>query len=579
MAEARLKGKLTLDDSQFAAVLRRSTANAARFAGSVGRGMAVGGAVGFAALTTAAIGTSVALATATKRALDLGGQFSDMRAQTGASVKSLVLLSQAFDDAGIGGENTASIINKMQKSIEGGGDAFEKLGINIAALKQMSPDKQLEAIGKAIIKLPTAAMQTAAAMEVFGKSGGKMLTLFKDDKALANAALILGSMPQILDRNADSFDGLSDKIGNTAKKLDAFGVGLAEKVAPLLDPILDKLLAIDTAKIGQGLGKDLGDAIDGQEPQEAIASLGGKMVNLLIAAAKSAGLGITSVLVAAFNEPLIQLQARIQFLSGQFLRTIGIDKTEDPGELTAQIGKLKDRQKAIARGEPRQRSDTRLNERIKDLERRRDQADKDGNGPQSVEEIENELRAGGGGKLWSPFNYGNLEGENASQMWERAKNNILQSGQKNAPATTQAVTQEAEKVSKPASEVGIATGEMFGPSPRAVEAQSKVGAFADLQGGKSSWEKLQEGPSLRDRISSAASNPRVAAGDSPNMEPSVVTGTGRATVSRVVRKEKILATAASREKAAVEQAAQKADKSAVGVEQGVNKIISLMGGD
>jgi len=63
------------------------------------------------------------------------------------------------------------------------------------------------------------------------------------------------------------------------------------------------------------------------------------------------------------------------------------------------------------------------------------------------------------------------------------------------------------------------------------------------------------------------------------MEPSVVTGTGRATVSRVVRKEKILATAASREKAAVEQAAQKADKSAVGVEQGVNKIISLMGGD
>lgn len=312
MSEARLKGKLTLDDSQYHAALRKAIQAAGAFASKMGSALKTGAVAGIAAVTAAVVTMAATLAAAVKHALDLGGAFSDLRAMTGESVKYLTLLSQAFDDAGIGGENLGAIVGKMQKAIEDGVPILQELGLNLDKLKSQSPKDQLFTIGEAILKLKSPSEQTAAAMAVFGKTGAKLLTLFKDNSAMANARKVLGSMPEILDENADRFDAMSDSIGNMSKKWDAFSVGIASKLAPILEPLLDKIIAADTASFGEALGEDLTNAFTGRSATDGITTLAGNFVKVMSSAAVSVGEIILASLTKAFAEPIADFQARVE---------------------------------------------------------------------------------------------------------------------------------------------------------------------------------------------------------------------------------------------------------------------------
>lgn len=365
--EARLKGKLTMDDSQFHTALRRSQQSAARFASTVGRTVSVAGAVGFSAMTAGAVATSVALGASVKRALELGGKFNDLKNRTGATVKGLTLLSTAFDNAGIGGDQLGATINKLQKAIEDNNPAISQLGLNLEDLKKQAPDQQLLAVGKRIAGIKSPSEQAATAMAIFGKTGGQLLQVFKDSGALDNAREVLGSMPEILDRNAEKFDALDDAIGNITQKVDAFGVGLADKVAPALDPILGKLLKIDSAKIGQGVGEDIvqagknikdavSGAFDGEEVKagmlNAAVQFGGFVRDAVVGNASK----ISSVLLRAFSSPVAFLQAHLEANLAKLqarAQGINVDPVSDADKARAgayekQISEKKDQLKATA---------------------------------------------------------------------------------------------------------------------------------------------------------------------------------------------------------------------------------------
>ena len=59
-------------------------------------------------------------------------------------------------------------------------DKIGRLGLKVSDLQAMTPDQQFETIAKAIAKIQDPTERAGAAMEIFGKSGGKTLALFAD---------------------------------------------------------------------------------------------------------------------------------------------------------------------------------------------------------------------------------------------------------------------------------------------------------------------------------------------------------------------------------------------------------------
>ncbi|WP_043585372.1 hypothetical protein [Geminisphaera colitermitum] len=225
---------------------------------------AIGGILGpLAALAGVGAGVGGILA-GIKGALDLGGELSDLSANTGIAVADLVRLRQAFSDAAA----VAPTIGLMQKAIAGLNESgqptkkiFADLGIDLAALKKLGAEKQFEAIAGKIRDIKNPAEQTSAAMEIFGRSGASLLALFKDGDAMANAAKVVGSQADILQRNAVAFDKASDTLAATGVTLRGLFVGMAEPLVKALGGVLDKINSIDLAPFGQKLSETVLTAV------------------------------------------------------------------------------------------------------------------------------------------------------------------------------------------------------------------------------------------------------------------------------------------------------------------------------
>ena len=216
-------------------------------------GVAAAGAAAFAALAAAGVGV--------KKALDLGGTLSDVAGQTGMTAGKVMLLQTAFDQAGLGADEVGKTINKMQKAIsdaaDGSGPAAEalaKLGLSSEQLASMKPDEAFKKIGEAINGIENPTARAATAMEIFGKSGGKLLTLFGDSGALATAGDTLGSQASIMDKNAAVFDRVSDLLNGSSTKLQGVFVGMAESIAPAILPLVEEFNKMDFTALGQQIG-------------------------------------------------------------------------------------------------------------------------------------------------------------------------------------------------------------------------------------------------------------------------------------------------------------------------------------
>jgi hypothetical protein len=167
-----------------------------------------------------------------KNALDMGGKFSDLSASTGASVSELVLLTKAFENNGLAADAVGPMIARFQKALGGLNEdgqsttsVLEKLGINTLALGRMSVAAQFQELSRAFSAIEDPALRTRRAMELFGRSGAQMLTLFRDPEAFSRAAAEIGSMGDVLEDNATKFDSMSDAITTIGQKMDQFFVG------------------------------------------------------------------------------------------------------------------------------------------------------------------------------------------------------------------------------------------------------------------------------------------------------------------------------------------------------------------
>jgi hypothetical protein len=297
---AELKARLTLNNSQFMRGLQGSLASGKRFGAqlaSAGFGVAQ---AGMAALTVATVAAGAALAVGVKRAYDLGGSLSDISARTGVAADRLVVLQRVFANAGVSQDSLQTSFNRMQRALVEAQDgtnaaaqALQRMGVPLESLLALSPDEQFWKIGQAIQRIGSPAERAAAAMQIFGRSGAELLTVFADGReGLDLASREVGNQAKILGENATRFDSVSDRLGSVGLKLQGFFVGVAAKLLPQVEQLLKSFESLDLSGIGEMVGKSLADAADAfigiiTNPKEAIATLG-SLIDGVMASASNA---------------------------------------------------------------------------------------------------------------------------------------------------------------------------------------------------------------------------------------------------------------------------------------------------
>lgn len=256
--------------------------------GSIAGSAVRSGLMGFAAAVPLA---TAGLVAGTVRAYNFGSEMQDLHDRTGIAVDRLVVMTQALHDSGIEMEALVPAMSKMNKALIGaqnGGSAtaFEQIGLHVKDLIALDPGEQFEKIGAAISKMENPAARAAGAMAIFGKSGANLLSFFADGSAMQTARDSIGKQAQLLEKNAEVFDRISDRLGRAGVKLRGFFVGVASRLAPIVDGLTEMMDKIDLA----GAGEKLADALK-ESAKWIIMSIKepGKMVNFLWQSMKLGG--------------------------------------------------------------------------------------------------------------------------------------------------------------------------------------------------------------------------------------------------------------------------------------------------
>jgi hypothetical protein len=221
------------------------------------------------------------------QAIDLGGQLTDLSSRTGESAGSLLVLQRAFENTGVGAEKVGPSLNKLQKfmaeAAAGGAEqsaTLNALGLSMTDLAGKTPTQQMEVLAKKIAGISDPAERARASMEVFGKSGGELLPLLNNFSGeLDGARGQLGSLPDVMDRSARTFDDFGDGIGALSSKAMEFAAGFLESALPALNTFTAALSGIDAAGWGQALMKQVMSVADFligafKAPMPAIEALG-----------------------------------------------------------------------------------------------------------------------------------------------------------------------------------------------------------------------------------------------------------------------------------------------------------------
>lgn len=211
-----------------------------------------------------------------KAAADLGGQLSDVAARTDMTAGEVLVLQTAFKNAGIDAGSLQTLIGQLNKAIDEGrrgnmtySDSFERIGVNLQKLYAMRPAERFRTIQEALNGLNDSADRTAVAMRLFGRSGQQLLNLSTAD--LREAERVLGSLPDIMNRNAAVFDHISDSIGNMNIKSQQFFAGFLDMVEPTAISFLDRFNGMDFTPMGRNIGAAVNIGVqmiqDGQVPR------------------------------------------------------------------------------------------------------------------------------------------------------------------------------------------------------------------------------------------------------------------------------------------------------------------------
>jgi hypothetical protein len=204
-------------------------------------------------------------------ALDLGGRLNELSSRTGESAGKLLVLETAFKNSGLEASTVGTAINKLQNFMQdaaNGGDkqraAMQSLGVSMSELAGKTPTEQMKIFADRIAGIEDPTARAAAASEVFGdKLGGKLLPLFSDFSTnLEDARAKVGSLEQVMDENAATFDAAAETIDAVKGKMAAFAAGVLGETIPALEDLGKSMEQVDSAGLGQDVGEFLSPRLE-----------------------------------------------------------------------------------------------------------------------------------------------------------------------------------------------------------------------------------------------------------------------------------------------------------------------------
>jgi hypothetical protein len=231
-----LKVKIGADTTEFDRGISRAQANIVRFAG-IARNAALAAAAGLTALTIASLKNVDAI---TKQARSIG-----------LNARELQRMSLVANEAGVATEQLTSMIGLMQRSIVelGRGTArqvetFNTLGLSMQDLRGLSPERQFATIARALNGIQDPARRTAAAMDIFGRSGRAAINMLDgyaeklDDAAQFQERFGIA----VKQTDAETIERANDAMARLGSIMTGLGNVLAARVAPYLERIANSFI-------------------------------------------------------------------------------------------------------------------------------------------------------------------------------------------------------------------------------------------------------------------------------------------------------------------------------------------------
>ena len=170
----------------------------------------------------------------------------------GVSFEFIQTLEEAGNRSGVSIESVSSAFGKLQKTLAGADEeskaataALAKLGISFTDLENLSPEEQIRLVGEQLQGIDDPAKRTAAAMQIFGKSGADLLPFFANLGPAADDIERLGGSLSAIDRG---------RIDDFGAGIDALGVASSR---------LGELLLVPFAGLGEGIARGAAEFLGG----------------------------------------------------------------------------------------------------------------------------------------------------------------------------------------------------------------------------------------------------------------------------------------------------------------------------
>lgn len=249
-----------------------------RSVGNIGAGLVAAGA-GLTAISAAVLGP---LGLSAKMFAEMGSELQDMSDRTGAAVEQLSALKYAAEQSGASLTDVEAALRNMARK-----------GIDVS---------QFEEILKSIAAIEDPTERAARAIEVFGKSGTRLLPMAAQLDELTKRAARLGLVVSAADAAAadnlgDSFDSLFAVLKDLKFEL---GAAIAQPLQDLVDGLTEVLVVVN-AFIGANRGAVVviaGIAAVVGVAGVALTTLGGAFLGV------SAGLAAVSAIIGALSGPI-----------------------------------------------------------------------------------------------------------------------------------------------------------------------------------------------------------------------------------------------------------------------------------
>lgn len=210
-----------------------------------------------AALAAGFIGVRAAIHQMTA-ALQEASELQRLANMTGMTAHEIAVLREQMDDLGLDTSRSDMVIMRMSRAIgeaatDGGQarDAFERLGLSVEKLLNLSPVQQFNAIRNALAAMPDPANRAARAMEIFSYEGLRLMPLFA--KAASEEYRLVNGI-EAMARAAPVALQLSVALQQVKGHMQGFFGGIIEAVGPALTKLLNQLLELPVGEWGRTAG-------------------------------------------------------------------------------------------------------------------------------------------------------------------------------------------------------------------------------------------------------------------------------------------------------------------------------------